>query len=50
MQNSNCIAQNETKKYIKPEFEVVELTGSDVITTSAGGTETPWHTELFASW
>ena len=50
MQNLNCIAQNEMKKYFKPEFEVVELSGSDVIATSAGGTETPWHTETLGSW
>ena len=50
MQNSNCIAQNETKKYITPEVEVVELSGSDVIVTSSAGTETPWHTEHFARW
>ena len=37
------------KNYIKPEFEVVELQNSDIITTSPG-TETPWYEENDGVW
>ena len=37
------------KKYINPEFEVVEINASDVITTSLG-VETPWYEESDGIW
>ena len=37
------------KNYIKPEYEVVELQNSDIITTSPG-TETPWYEENDGVW
>ena len=37
------------KKYIPPEIEVVEVTASDIITTSPG-TETPWYEESDGIW
>ena len=37
------------KKYVNPEIEVIELSVSDVITTSPG-TETPWYEESDGVW
>lgn len=37
------------KKYIYPEIEVVEVTASDIITTSPG-TETPKYEETDGAW
>ena len=37
------------KKYINPEFEIVELKGNDIITTSQG-TETPAYEENDGIW
>ena len=37
------------KKYINPEFEVLEVKASDIITTSPG-VETPWYEESDGIW
>ena len=37
------------KVYIMPKFEIIELRGSDIITTSQG-TETPWYEESDGIW
>ena len=37
------------KKYITPEFEVVEVKTLDIIVTSPG-TETPWYEESDGIW
>jgi len=49
MQNAKCKVQNEMKRYLNPEIEVVEINTSDVITTSPG-TETPWYEESDGIW
>ena len=43
--------QNNTKKYLTPEIEVVQVSESDVITTSGGiGTETTITSVADAIW
>ena len=37
------------KNYTNPEIEIIEVKGSDVITTSPG-TETPWYEENDGIW
>ena len=37
------------KKYLTPEFEIAEIKGDDVITTSQG-TETTWKDETDGIW
>ncbi len=37
------------KKYTAPEFEAVEVTVFDIITSSPG-TETPWYEESDGIW
>ena len=37
------------KKYVNPEFELVETAGFDIITTSPG-IETPWYEESDGAW
>ncbi len=37
------------KKYIHPEFEVVEVNANDILTTSSGS-ETPWYEENDGIW
>ena len=49
MRNSKCKTQNEIKKYVNPEFELVEICVNDVITTSPG-TETDIMDENDGSW
>ena len=49
MKNLKCKMQNGFKKYVNPEFEVVKINTSDIITTSPG-TETPWYEESDGSW
>lgn len=51
MQDLKCTMENKMKKYAKPEINVVDMDGSDVITTSLGiGTETPRYDEEDAIW
>ena len=49
MKNLKCKMQNGFKKYVNPEFEVVKINTSDIITTSPG-TETPWYEESDGIW
>ena len=49
MRNSNCKTQNEIKKYVNLEFELVEICVNDVITTSPG-TEPDIMDENDGSW
>ena len=49
MKNLKCKMQKKNKKYVNPEFEVVELNANDVITTSPG-VETPWYEESDGNW
>ena len=51
MQSAKCKVEgeNEMKKYLNPEIEVIEVNASDVLTTSPG-TETPWYEETDGSW
>ena len=41
--------ENEMKKYLNPEIEIVALSNEDILTTSPG-TETPWYEETDGSW
>ena len=41
--------ENEMKKYVNPEIEIVKLSAEDIITTSPG-TETPWYEESDGIW
>ena len=41
--------ENEMKKYLNPEIEIVALSNDDILTTSPG-TETPWYEENDGSW
>ena len=41
--------ENEMKKYLNPEIEIIVLSNDDVLTTSPG-TETPWYEETDGSW
>jgi len=49
MQNAKCKVQNEMKRYIHPEIEIVKIDERDVITTSPG-TFGPTVEEEFESW
>ena len=51
MQNAKCKmeGENEMKKYLNPEIEIVALSNDDILTTSPG-TETPWYEETDGSW
>ena len=49
MKNLKLKVKSEMKKYVNPEFEVVEINTSDIITTSPG-TETPWYEESDGIW
>ena len=50
MRNSKCKMQNEIKKYINPEFEIIEIKANDIISTSPNGTETDIMDENDGSW
>ena len=49
MKNLKLKVKSEMKKYVNPEFEVVKINTSDIITTSPG-TETPWYEESDGNW
>ena len=51
MQSAKCKVEgeNEMKKYLNPEIEIVALSNDDILTTSPG-TETPWYEETDGSW
>lgn len=49
MQNSKFKMQNEIKKYVNPEFDLVEIDVDDIISTSPG-TETDIMDENDGSW
>ena len=49
MQNSKFKMQNEIKKYVNPEFDLVEIDVDDIISTSPG-TETDIMDETDGNW
>ena len=49
MRNSKFKMQNEIKKYVNPEFDLVEIDVNDIISTSPG-TETDIMDETDGNW
>ena len=49
MKNLKLKVKSEIKKYVSPEFEVIEVNSCDIITSSPG-VETPWYEESDGIW